>query len=285
MARTTGSRTAMQIDAAGFQSFRDFLEKSCGILLADNKEYLVSSRLSPIMAEHQYSTLAELLRRLQRPDSARLKASVVEAMTTNETLWFRDSHPYQILESRLLPELAARLDGQPLRIWSAACSSGQEPYSISMSIDAFKRARPGLLRSGERVVATDISVAMLDHARRGVYNTLALERGLSKERLQRYFSPQSEGGWKINSDIQARVEFRTLNLLGSFGLIGKVDVVFCRNVLIYFSAARKQQILRRIHASLKPGGYLLLGASESLGQLTDLYEMVHCSPGIIYRAR
>ncbi|MCW8884664.1 MAG: protein-glutamate O-methyltransferase CheR [Motiliproteus sp.] len=285
MVLTTGVKSRPQISAGGFQLFKSFLEDACGILLGDNKEYLVSSRLSGIMHDNQCPTLEELVEKMKRPGGNRLKEAVVDAMTTNETLWFRDIHPYNILENKLLPEVAAKLGSQPLKIWSAACSSGQEPYSISMVIDAFKRSKPGQLRGGERITATDISASMLEHARQGLYDMLALGRGLPKERLERHFIKQADGKWKIKPEIQTRVDFKPLNLLGSYAMLGKFDVVFCRNVLIYFSSEVKEQILRKIHASLKPGGYLLLGASESLGQLTDLYEMVHCSPGIIYRAK
>lgn len=287
MVTKTGSfgKPRPQISAAGFQQFRKFLEDACGILLGDNKEYLVSSRLSSIMADNQCASLEELVKLMQRPVGNKLKELVVDAMTTNETTWFRDIHPYTILEQRLLPEISAKLGGQPLRVWSAACSSGQEPYSISMVIEDFKRSKPGMLKGAEKIVATDISATMLAQARAGEYNMLALGRGLSKEKLQRFFTPMDDGGWKIRSEIQRRVEFRSLNLTGSYSLLGKFDVVFCRNVLIYFSSDMKQQILRNIHAALKPGGYLLLGASESLGPLSDIYEMVHCNPGIIYRAK
>ncbi|RDE22385.1 protein-glutamate O-methyltransferase CheR [Motiliproteus coralliicola] len=275
----TGAR--VQITPQGFALFRDFLQEACGILLGDNKEYLVSSRLSSIMNEQSYSSLDELVSAMRR--SSRLKEQVVDAMTTNETLWFRDIHPFNILRDRLLPELSSGM--QPLRIWSAACSSGQEPYSISMTLDEFKRSRPGQLKAGERIVATDISPTMLEHARRGTYDMLAVGRGLQKDHLSRHFRQNAEGGWQINRDIQSRVEFKSLNLLGNYGILGKFDIVFCRNVLIYFSSDLKQQILRKIHTQLKPGGYLFLGASESLGHLSDIYEMVHCSPGIIYRAK
>ncbi|MEH6825198.1 MAG: protein-glutamate O-methyltransferase CheR [Motiliproteus sp.] len=276
------SNSRVQITPQGFSLFRDFLQDACGILLGDNKEYLVSSRLNSIMQENGFSGLDALVTQMKR--TARLKEQVVDAMTTNETLWFRDVHPYAILRDRLLPELAPALGAQPLRIWSAACSSGQEPYSISMVIDELRRLKPGLIRIGEKVVATDISPTMLQHARRGEYDMLAIGRGLQKEQLTRHFARSESGSWQINRDLQARVDFKSLNLLGSYGALGKFDIVFCRNVLIYFSSELKQQILRKIRAQLKPGGYLLLGASESLGPLNDIFEMVHCSPGIIYRA-
>lgn len=283
----TSLRTAprVQITAQGFALFRDFLQEACGILLGDNKEYLVSSRLSSIMLEINCTTLDELVKAMKGAAGTRLRERVVDAMTTNETLWFRDVHPFNILRDRLLPELAVKVGAQPLRVWSAACSSGQEPYSISMTLEEFKRSKPGMLKAGERVVATDISPTMLDHAKKGEYDMLAVGRGLQKDRLERYFIKLPDGGWKVRPEIQSRVEFRALNLLSTYTLLGKFDIVFCRNVLIYFSSELKLEILRKIHAQLKPGGYLFLGASESLGHLNDLYEMVHCSPGIIYRAK
>ncbi|MEH6470265.1 MAG: protein-glutamate O-methyltransferase CheR [Halopseudomonas sp.] len=273
----------VQITPQGFALFRDFLQDACGILLGDNKEYLVSSRLNSIMQDNDFKGLDQLVNQMKR--TAHLKEQVVDAMTTNETLWFRDIHPYNILRDRLLPEVASTPGAQPLRIWSAACSSGQEPYSISMILDEVRRLKPGLIKAGEKVVATDISPTMLEHAKRGEYDMLAIGRGLQKNHLARYFSQQANGSWKINRDLQTRIDFKSLNLLGSYGALGKFDIVFCRNVLIYFSSELKQQILRKIHAQLKPGGYLFLGASESLGHLNDIYEMVHCSPGIIYRAK
>ncbi|HEY5717044.1 MAG TPA: protein-glutamate O-methyltransferase CheR [Motiliproteus sp.] len=282
---TLRSASRVQITPQGFVLFRDFLQDACGILLGDNKEYLVSSRLSSIMAESNCTGLDDLVRQMRGASGSRLRERVVDAMTTNETLWFRDVHPFNILRDRLLPEVAANLGPQPLRIWSAACSSGQEPYSISMTLEEFKRSKPGMLRAGERVIATDISPTMLEHAKKGEYDMLAVGRGLQKDRLERYFTKLASGGWKVRPEIQARVDFKAINLLSSYTLLGKFDIVFCRNVLIYFSSELKQEILRKIHAQLKPGGYLLLGASESLGHLNDLYEMVHCSPGIIYRAK
>ncbi len=279
------SKPRPEITGTGFKQFRKFLEDACGILLGDNKEYLVSSRLSGLMAENQCTSLEDLVTKMQRAGGNALKETVVDAMTTNETTWFRDIHPYTILEKQLLPEIAGKLSSKPLRIWSAACSSGQEPYSMSMVVEDFKRLKPGLLKGNERIVATDISPSMLAQARTGEYNMLAIGRGLAKDKLERHFIAMKDGGWKVKPEVQRRVEFRSLNLTGSFTLLGKFDIVFCRNVLIYFSTEMKQQILKNIHGTLNPGGYLMLGASESLGPLGEYYEMVHCNPGIIYRAK
>lgn len=268
-----------------FEQFRVFLEKACGILLGSNKQYLVSSRLNKLMEQNQIKSLGELVQRMQAQPRSGLREQVVDAMTTNETLWFRDAYPFEVLKSRVLPELIKAYPGQRLRIWSAACSSGQEPYSLSMTIDEFERSNLGQLKAGVQIVATDLSPSMLSNCKSGEYDSLAMGRGLSQDRLQRFFDAKGGGRFAVKPAIRTRVEFRPLNLLDSYASLGKFDVVFCRNVLIYFSAEVKREILLRIHASLKPGGYLFLGASEALNGLPDHYQMVQCSPGIIYKAK
>lgn len=267
-----------------FNLFRDFLERTCGIVLGDNKQYLVASRLNRLLEQRGINGLGELMRRIQQQPHSGLREIVVDAMTTNETLWFRDIYPFEVLKNRLIPEFIASQPGQRLRIWSAACSSGQEPYSLSMAIDEFERANPGQLRGGAQIVATEISSSMLSAAKSAQYDSLAIARGLSQDRLTRYFDEATPGQWTVKMPLRNRVEFRQLNLLDSYSILGKFDIVFCRNVLIYFSADVKKDILRRIHATLKPGGYLMLGASEALNGLPELYRMVQCSPGIIYQA-
>lgn len=272
-----------EITPQEYEAFKSFLQDASGILLGDNKQYLVKSRLRRILEDKGLNSLGELLGALKRPGQGALKEQVIDAMTTNETLWFRDNHPFRILENKLLPEFAARSPGAPLRIWSAACSTGQEPYSVGMIVDEFRRHKPGKLRD-VKITATDISKSVLEVARRGEYEMIAIGRGLGPERQQRFFTPSANGGWQIRPQIKSMVDFRLLNLLERY-MLGKFDVVMCRNVLIYFSAELKKDILTRIHATLNPGGYLILGASESLNGLPDLYEMVQCHPGIIYRKK
>lgn len=267
-----------------YEAFKAFLQDACGILLGENKQYLVKSRLRRILEDNQMSGLGALLERLKRPGRSPLREVVVDAMTTNETLWFRDSHPFRILTDQLLPELAERKQSQPIRFWSAACSTGQEPYSIAMAVDEFRRVKPGKLKADVKISATDISKSVLEVARQGEYEMLAIGRGLSPERQKSFFVPSANGGWQIKPQIKAMVDFKELNLLERY-MLGKFDVVFCRNVLIYFSAELKKDILTRMHATLNPGGYLILGASESLNGLPHLYEMVQCKPGIIYRKK
>jgi len=266
----------------GYDEFCTFLEKHSGICLGASKQYLVASRLRRLMTEHKLSSLKDLMSKIQMVSQVKLKTQVIDAMTTNETLWFRDNHPFRILDEKLLPEFGGRKNARPLRIWSAACSTGQEPYSIAMIINDYKE-RNKLASVSEKIIATDISPTALAQAKAGEYATLAIGRGLDPMKLKKHFSEVDGGRFKINPKIGANIEFRSLNLQDSYSLLGKFDIVFCRNVLIYFTADFKRDILTRIHATLNPGGYLLVGASEAVNGLSDLYEMVHCRPGIIYK--
>lgn len=272
-----------EITPQEYEAFKSFLQDACGILLGENKQYLVKSRLRRILEENQMTTLGDLLQRLKNSSRSSLREVVIDAMTTNETLWFRDNHPFRILSEKLLPEFAERKGLQPLRIWSAACSTGQEPYSVAMTVEEFRRLRPGKLRD-VKITATDISKSVLEVARQGEYEMIAIGRGLSPERQKQFFSPSINGGWQIRPQVKSMVDFKELNLLERY-MLGKFDIVLCRNVLIYFSAELKKDILTRIHGTLNPGGYVILGASESLNGLSHLYEMVQCQPGIIYRKK
>lgn len=273
-----------EISQEDYRAFREFLQDASGILLGDNKQYLVKSRLRRIMAENRFNSLGELVQRLRKQPRSELRETVIDAMTTNETLWFRDTHPFRILEEQLLGEVAAENTSQPLRIWSAACSTGQEPYSIAMVIDEYRRRNPGRLRRPVEIIATDVSKPVVDAAKDGIYELLALGRGLSADRQKHYFTQLPSGSWQVRKEIRDMVTFREHNLLERFSS-GRFDIVFCRNVLIYFSSDLKHDILVRTHGILKRGGYLILGASESLNGLNQYYEMVQCRPGIIYRAK
>ncbi|TXR53232.1 CheR family methyltransferase [Reinekea thalattae] len=269
---------------AGYEEFCAYLEKHSGICLGANKQYLVTSRLRRIMADNNLEDLKSLLDKISSFQHRNLKTEVIDAMTTNETLWFRDTHPFRILEEMLLPEFYGEKSLRQLRIWSAACSTGQEPYSMSMIINDYKE-RHRIAGMGEKIIATDISPTALDQAKQGEYPSLAIGRGLDPARLKKHFAETSDGRFKVNPKIAAPVEFKLLNLQDNYAGMGKFDIIFCRNVLIYFTAEFKQDILTRMHAALNPGGYLMVGASEAVNGLSDLYEMVHCRPGIIYRKK
>lgn len=269
----------MQPDIA-YEAFCNELEKLSGICLGSGKQYLVSSRLRSIMKAHELASLADVVKKLKAEPRGKFATAVVDAMTTNETLWFRDSHPYDILKKKLLPELTK--NGQALRVWSAACSSGQEPYSISIIAEEYFQSTL-VNKANVKIVATDLSESILAEARNATYATLAVGRGLDPQRLKKWFDPAPGGQFQVKQPIRQRVEFRKLNLLESYALLGKFDVVFCRNVLIYFTPEAKRDILLKIHSVLNPGGYLLLGGSEAISGLNDKFEMVHCRPGIIYK--
>lgn len=269
---------------AYYNEFRDFLERTSGIVLGDNKEYLVSSRLTQILRENEIADLGALMESLQRMSGSPLKQQVIDAMTTNETQWFRDNHPYMILKNKLLPGLK-NAGGMGLRVWSSACSSGQEPYSISILIDEYNSENPAGKIPRAEIVATDLSSKILDAAKEGVYDELALKRGLTPERRQRHFSPLNDNRWQVKQQIKSRIKFQPLNLLDNYRALGKFDIIFCRNVLIYFSPKVKQDILTRMHACLKPGGYLFVGSSEALNEAGKLFDMQHCNPGIVYCAK
>jgi chemotaxis protein methyltransferase CheR len=274
------------LDQLEFDQFRQFLEDACGISLGDNKQYLVTNRIRRILEENNIASFGELVRVLKQGFNRKLKDQVIDSMTTNETFWFRDNYPYDHLRNTLLPQLMApnnRMFG-PVRVWSAACSSGQEPYSISMMVEEYKRQAMGNLPRPVQIVATDLSSTVLDQAKRGEYDKLSVMRGLSAERLERYFDNPNPAMWRVKSFVKERIDFRSLNLMDSYAALGKFDIVFCRNVLIYFNADLKRQILQKIHASLKPQGLLFLGSSEGLAGAADLFEMVRCEPGILYKA-
>lgn len=274
--------TAITISDQEYRDFSRFLESQCGIVLGDSKQYLVRSRLSPLVTKFKLASLSDLLRDVVTGRNRELRVAAVDAMTTNETLWFRDTYPFEVLANKLLPEVAA--NKRPIKIWSAASSSGQEPYSMAMTILETQQRKPGMLPSVS-ITATDISASMLDMCRAGIYDNLALGRGLSPERRRNFFEDAGDGRMKVKDNVKRLVNFRPQNLMDSYALLGKFDIIFCRNVLIYFSPDMKSKVLNQMANSLNPGGYLLLGASESLTGLTDRFEMVRCNPGIIYKLK
>lgn len=264
-----------------YEAFQNFLSTSSGIVLGDKKHYLVTSRLVGLLEEFKVNTVGELIRQLRSAGSTTLRERVIEAMTTNETFWFRDSFPFDIFQDTLVPELAAK-GKYPIRVWCAASSSGQEPYSLSMAIQEYNAKKPGSLRGEVQILGTDISPKILRAAKAARYDTISMSRGLSPERKKKFFL-EKDGMFELRPEVTNRVTYRQLNLLQSYALLGRFDVIFCRNVLIYFSVESKRDIMNRLAQALNPGGYLLLGASESMASLSDAFEMVRCNPGVIYR--
>jgi chemotaxis protein methyltransferase CheR len=279
--------TLARISTDEYEDFRQFLENACGILLGANKHYLVQSRLNRVVSEAGMVSLGELVGQLRKERAGgALREQVVEAMTTNETFWFRDNHPFRILSEHIIPEYIKRKQ-RSLRVWSAACSTGQEPYSISMTAQEFLTRNPGSTVDVQ-IVATDISPSVLNEAKTGFYDAMAVARGLPPDTRARYFKKDSnhwEERWQVREDIRRRVRFTHGNLLAGYSALGRFDVIFCRNVLIYFSSESKIDIISRMADILNPGGYLFLGASEAITQYSDAFDMVRCNPGVVYQKK
>ena len=269
-----------------YRRFAAFVEEKCGIVLGDGKQYLVNSRLSSLLSKFRVQTVDDLINlAMEEKPNNKAQEEVIDAMTTNETLWFRDTYPYKALETIILPELAKKAK-YPVRIWSAACSSGQEPYSIGMIIQEQMSKMLHIDPKQTQIIGTDLSPEMLSICRRGQYDVHALSRGLSPERKEKFFrTTHNPNMMAIDSRVKSMVEFRPMNLLGSYALMGRFDVIFCRNVLIYFSNDVKADILRKLTMCLNPGGYLILGSTETLVGVADKYEMMRCNPGIIYHLK
>ena len=242
------------------------LKTRSGLILGPEKGYLVEARLTPIARARGLDGVPALIRAMRaRPDEA-IVAAVVDAMTTNETFFFRDKNPFDALRDHVLPDLITRRRGRnALRVWCAAASTGQEPYSIAMILKAFGGRMPDWRID---LVGTDISPTALARAKAGLYSQFEVQRGLPVTEMVRWFD-QTPEGWRIHADLRQMVSYRRLNLLEDFSSLGTFDIVFCRNVLIYFDVDTKRGILDRMARSLTPDGYLFLGASETVMGITD----------------
>ena len=271
----------MTMAAASFAYVRELVSRRSAIHLEAGKEYLVESRLQPIVQASGECTLDRLVSRLRSSPEGSLHAEVVEAMTTNETSWFRDRHPYDAFESVILPDLLSRRARERrLTVWSAATASGQEAYSIAMVLHERLAADPGW---DMRVLASDLSEQMVRRTRGGRYSQLEINRGLPAARLVRHFSRVGTE-WQVNEPLRRLVEVRQLNLAAPFPPLPPIDVTFLRNVLIYFQVDSRRQILQRVRRVLRPGGYLLLGTAETTLDV-DAFERVPHDKATVYRLR
>ncbi|MFZ1990103.1 MAG: protein-glutamate O-methyltransferase CheR [Alphaproteobacteria bacterium] len=251
---------------ASFQFVCGYLKRHAGLVLTPDKAYLVESRLSPVARRLGHSSLDALTEALRAGRSPTLDLAVIEAMVTNETSFFRDKPAFDRLKTSSLPKLLeARANTKRLNIWCAAASTGQEPYSVAMML---KDMAPQLRDWRIDILGTDISPVVLEKARSGVYSQFEVQRGLPIQQLVRHFNQEGEI-WRINADLRGMVRYRELNLLDEFSALGHFDLIFCRNVLIYFDRDTKTDILERLAKTLMPDGYLMLGAAESIIGLTD----------------
>lgn len=277
--------TGLAINETEFASMRQLLAELCGITVAENKAYLIETRLGSLVLESGCGTFSEFHQKLKYGGDLKLRDRVVDLMTTNETLWFRDGHPFRILEEVLLPEYARQQSEgrrQGLRIWSAACSTGQEPYSIAMVLREAMRRHAELGRLRVEILASDISVSALRLAKLGQYEPLAINRGLPEHYRERYFTNQGRV-WSIAPQIREMVTLKKVNLQDSFAALGRFDVILCRNVAIYFSDVFKRDLFSRFAAALYPDGVFFMGASESLSNYCGAFRMERAAGGVYYR--
>jgi chemotaxis protein methyltransferase CheR len=254
-----------------YDYFRKLLRERSGLVLSADKQYLVESRLLPLARRAGMSGLSELVQKLKGPNAEAQIVEVVEAMTTNESFFFRDKVPFENFRDTILPALmTARSAQRRLRIWCAAAATGQEPYSLAMTLKEMAKTVAGWRIE---ILATDLSNEVLEKAKAGIYSQFEVQRGLPIQFLVKYFTQVGET-WQIAPDIRAMVQFRPLNLLHDFAHLGTFDVVFCRNVLIYFDQDTKINVLERIARLVDRDGYLILGAAETVVGLTDSFKPI-----------
>jgi chemotaxis protein methyltransferase CheR len=255
------------VTPSDYEYLRRLLKERSGLDLSADKQYLVESRLVPLARRADLPGISELVQKMKGSAEA-LVAEVVEAMTTNETFFFRDKIPFDHLKEALLPALMqARAARRSLRFWCAASSTGQEPYSIAMIL----KETPALSGWRTEIVATDLSQAVLEKSKAGIFSQFEVQRGLPIQMLVKYFK-QSGDLWQLNPDIRAMVQHKQLNLLQDFSHLGTFDVIFCRNVLIYFDQDTKAAIFERMSRIIEPDGVLALGAAESVVGITDAFK-------------
>jgi chemotaxis protein methyltransferase CheR len=280
----------LQVTDSEFKLLRDLIEERCGIYLGDEKQYLIENRLASLAEGSQCSSFGEFYIRIKNSSaSADLWSAVVDAVTTNETLWLRDQHPFIVLEELIFPQFGEEIQEKKrdtISIWSAACSTGQEPYSIAMTALDFYNKAGGerACREQVQVLATDISSAALSTAMAGKYDNGSILRGLPLEKRNRYFTKQ-EDFWFVAENVKQMVAFKKINLQEPFFGLGRFDVVFLRNVIIYFSDSFKEDLLNRIARMLKPGGYLFLGAGETVHGYTSAFRVKEHNGCIFYQLK
>jgi chemotaxis protein methyltransferase CheR len=270
------------IDASAFDFVRQMLRERAAIVLDDGKQYLVDNRLSQLARREGLASAQDVIDRLRAAPAGPLQRKVIEAMTTTETLFFRDGKPYDALRNTILPELVRlRASERKLQIWSCGCSSGQEPYSVGMVLREYF---PSLASWDVRLVATDISTEMLARSRAGRYSQLEVNRGLPSAFRTKYFDKIGHD-WQIRDVVRKLIEFRELNLAGHWNTLPPADLILLRNVLIYFDIKTKRQILGKLRKLLRPGGFLLLGTAETTMNVDDAFELVRSDGTAYYRLR
>jgi chemotaxis protein methyltransferase CheR len=283
----------MQLTPAAFNDIRKAVHDLCGIAIAEGKQYLVESRLEPILQMNGLASYELLVQRLKQPNSLLLQDQIIEAITTNETSFNRDGHPFEELRRFILFRLASqlierkattRLSYPKARIWCAAVATGQEAYSVAMAVTDFLAARsaPGLTALDFPILATDISSNALATAREGRYSSAELHRGLSALQRDRFLR-QENGAWIVDASLRRMIEFRRLNLVLPLPDLGTFDLILCRNLLIYLDDATRRRLCHGLQSALNPQGILMIGAAESLYGVSDAFATERLGNTVVYR--
>jgi len=263
-----------------------YIHGLCGIQLDASKHYLIEGRLRPLLVQTKARTYSELYNKARSDRSGSLEQAIIDAVTTGETLFFRDGAPFDLLRQKLIPELINRrsragLGKIPIRIWSAASSTGQEVYSIAIVL---RELLGGFEKYDIRLLGTDISSEAIARAAAGIYKEVEMERGMPPGLLYRYFI-QRDTGWQVCDEIRSLASFRALNLLRDFSMLGQFDIIFCRNVAIYFSEQDKASLFARLAKTLAPDGYLLIGATESIAAVSNGFEAIKQLRSVFYQRK
>jgi chemotaxis protein methyltransferase CheR len=264
-----------------FEFLRAFLKKQSGLVLGDDKRYLIDSRLSPVAKEFGHATISDMIFAMKRPGASKLCERITEAMTINESFFFRDMTPFDNFRKIMFPHMVKeRSQQRRLRIWSAAASTGQEAYSLAIEMQEQKTKIAGWTVD---IIGTDLSAEALDKARAGLYSQFEVQRGMPTALLMKYFTQQGSE-WAISPAIKSMVKYQHFNLLNDYRSLGQFDIVFCRNVLIYFDRETKADILSRLAKQMAPDAFLVLGAAETIVGLSEDYKMVQGARGLYQRA-
>ena len=285
----------MQLTAAAFDAIRKAVHDLCGIVIAEDKQYLVKARVEPLLRTNGLASYESLVHQMRKPDSLLLRDQMVEAITTNETSFNRDGHPFDALRSCILPELASRLIERrattrfpysKVRIWSAAASTGQEAYSVAMAVaDCLTEQSSQVLTLDDfPILASDISSNALTTAREARYSSAELERGLTGDQRARFFRRDNEA-WIVDGALRRMIEFRRLNLAQALPDLGTFDLILCRNLLIYLDHATRRRLCHCLHSALNPQAILMIGAAESLYGVTDAFATERFGNTVVYRKR
>lgn len=267
---------AAALNPLDFEFLAGLLKQKSGLALTADKGYLIETRLQPVAKAHGLADIKALVTQLRTNPSGPVMAQVVESMTTNESMFFRDTKPFDQLKQVILPALKAA-GKTHVRIWSAACSTGQEPYSIAMTLREEAAKYPGM---HFEIYATDLAEKVLERCRAGTYSQFEVQRGLPIMMLMKYFEQRSGNMWEIKPELKNMVKFAPANLLAPYTLHGKFDIIFCRNVLIYFDEKTKTDVLGRMAAITNPPGYLFLGGAESTLGITTKYKLLEGQRGL-----